>query len=79
MPCYAIICYAYPVVFTMSIVSVVHIIRCKTLPFPQIQNANRQKTVSISDFTEDELKRLNATIQLDWKLFEALGNMDRSW
>ena len=38
----------------------------------QVQNANPWKAVGISEFSPEEVQRLNATIQLDWKLYASL-------
>eukprot|EP00904_Undaria_pinnatifida_P005630 jgi/Undpi1/2197/HiC_scaffold_12.g05583.m1 len=34
-----------------------------------VQNANLRKAVAISEFSPEEVRQLNATIQLDWKLY----------
>ncbi len=40
--------------------------------FFQLQNANGVKTIRLGDFGPSELAQLNSTIQLDWKLYEAV-------
>jgi len=41
-------------------------------PSVQLQNANDVKTIRLGDFGPSELAQLNSTIQLDWKLYEAV-------
>lgn len=42
--------------------------RLHSLCWQQV-NANTHKTVQVKDFGADEVRQLNATLQLDWKLF----------
>lgn len=57
--------------------------RLHPLPSPALStqrvNANGSKAVQLKDFKPEELKRLNATLQLDWKLYEHFLPRPRPW